>query len=620
MIFLYPYFLYFLPLGLVPLIWHLINLRTRRTVIVPSNFFVQQLRRNQRRRFWVSDWLELMLEMLFIFMLIFLFSSPRTPAHVKSGGDIYVFIDNTASIYEKYNINAAEEYKQKVFALYNSLEQTQRLFLFNVNMVKNSSQPVMIENKKELNRFFQEQLIYNTGFQLKELKEYIDFNKALFYDPDTRLILLSDFSRELFQKKFYIKGKKIYLYDNHYRENYMVNVNSGFANKIFFINNNVPFKARLLHKGVYCENRISLFKGKDRVFIKSYAVSDDREINIDTSLKFKKPGLHIITMVIENEIRRTKYYYPVFISDQINIAFLHNRKPAYIPFFKALLQEDIKKGNISIKNKDIDFVISSGSPLPDNLRPGEGKKNIVFLYPDQDIKILNDTLNYKYGIPVRIKSSVDQARTFVKAEQYFDGVYSIFNRGKNLEHIYVKRYYRIQNRTGDTNMQTVVRLANNDPFFIKGRDFILFPFDPALDNCNLFLTGSAVSLILQIFLDMQWRQQLWPVSPARAAYQKGIYPAMQNYAEQYLFPYGVYTNRQQVFLCNPAAEKYLQDTFDDFASFFADYSLLSAAGFSMGTAPDGCFLSYNLFIFLVLLILLVLLLYIFIKKAKYAGY
>ncbi len=197
--FLYPTFLYALPLALIPIIIHLFNFRRYKTVYYSNVQFLKQVKEQNKSVRKIKNILVLLFRILAIISLVIIFAGPYIPPEkgkYTGNNSVIIYVDNSFSTQaEGQNGRLFETIKSKAQEVVDTYND-ENLFLF----LNNDLNPKHLHfvSKKQIKEFISESKL--SGYTLK-MSEIIKKTKQLAKDQNPNgkadLYLISDFQKSI---------------------------------------------------------------------------------------------------------------------------------------------------------------------------------------------------------------------------------------------------------------------------------------------------------------------------------------------------------------------------------------------------------------------------------------
>jgi len=327
LIFLSPFFLYFIPASFIPLIIHLILSKKSKIVFIPSIIFWKKILKEKKGLWSLKNILLIIIRMLLILGIILLFAEPIFKVDKqKVNKKNYIFVDRSYSmLLRERNKTLKEEAEEVLKNLLDNLKgESVSLYFFDESLEKVFSGTLRDFNFLDKDLFISYKPS-NFGCILEELSDK---------EADSRVLIISDFNRNNF------KGLKDMSILNRFFTIFLMlgkNAENSSINKIlksYFSDTGETF-IRAEIKGNIGKNLIlSVFSNNKKKFtgilnIKNKRIFKDIFFNEQTKELFSSGYLEISK---DNLSEDNLYYFSIKQKKKMNIGIL-NGSPSNI-FYK----------------------------------------------------------------------------------------------------------------------------------------------------------------------------------------------------------------------------------------------------------------------------------------------
>ena len=532
MSFLSPNILWALIFAFIPLIIHIFNKLTTKTINFSSIQFLKKLETSKIKFFKIKELVLLLLRTLIIIFLVLAFSRPVISGYFtitdssNQSSHIAIIIDNSASMsYENNQISLFDKSKNNAYELLTKLNSNFFLDVYQTTPFKRVASERII-NQKRITEILNKISISGAKDNLyyvinSSLKTSDKLNKVFGNVPNKELYIFSDFPASILKnEKLDLMGWRTYLFMmDEYKKNVRINeakVNNliKYPNQLLSIETNISNSSSLEIKDL----EVELFTND----IKSAQLVSNLKPNIKKNFEFKVySGQSNITngwFKIPNDDfdLDNKKFFQFRLTKKIKILFFHNEGEFSGPIKYVFSSINHSNDYLEIENhsynsfgynrmSDKDLIIFY-NPIDFNDEQislirnyQKSQKSFLIFLGDSNTNLFSD-LNYKTSF----NSNIDNEDDFFSLNKInFEN--PIFNNFpvKNLidEMPKIKKYNPILNMSDYTKL---LNLSNGDPFLFEinqnGNKSIVFTSLMNLDWSDLPINGIFIPLMHRIIV------------------------------------------------------------------------------------------------------------------------
>ena len=504
MAFVSPFFLYALPLALLPVLWHFIIRRETGRDTIASLYFMEKIYGTRSRRLLFSNWLELFLEVLFISFLILSFAKPYFQG--QHPHRFYLCLDNSASSFETVKDRIEAGLLDDFWA---TVDDSSQVFFFDLSFVGRDEPPREVGNKKEfLNAFFTSTSIEKSKVNMSHLDQYLA-DWVLAPSREGPLILISDLKKNHFNRASRLPNLRVHYYDiDSHRDQVTFSLRPS-AKTLQFIGEEIDLT--LLAQTTKHPRSVSLeiLEDEESLFVEEITLRAARE-KISLPLRFEEPGYHHlrVTLTYKNAVTKREVtqedFYTLFIAEPIDLYLQSSKRTFFL--LKKMFSLDVERGHINLGDKQTlyreappDVALVTSYQYPNALSWLSDTPLMLFVPKGVDIKALNDFLQYHFSVTFnvthRLFSSASTDTSKVTAN--LPGAFELLNNVANINNLNLEGEINVQSLGGG-----VISRYNGGSFLTFDKKLVLYGFDAEAKDSQFLQSAVGLSFIYQSILHL----------------------------------------------------------------------------------------------------------------------
>ena len=499
MAFLSPIFLYFIPLCLFPILWHLNRQRKIRQRKIASLYFVDQIYGAISRKLLFSNWLELLLEMLFIILLCLSFANPYLPDKNRNANDVYFILDNSPS-----SLNTLKKWvvQENVLNEFWSILNDKNIYFCDFAMISRNISPRKILDKRE----FIENIILmemaDSELNMAKFDDYI-INWIKETLGQSTLVIISDFKENHFNKPTIIDDLKVHYYNIH------PDLDNVFFS-VFPPNKKLEFTGgpsdlKLITTITKPPKNISLeiIEGEKPLFLEEINLLSTRE-QINVPILFDKNGYHHlrVKMTYQDQLTGKEIIREDFVTFYVSspLTIYIQSSSEYFSLFQKMFSFDIEKKNIKLinqkplqENERFDIAIVTAYDNPMDLAWLRETPMVLFIPKEVELKTLNNFLQNELLMDVNlIERFWNEEHENAKPSPELTGPFELLKDVTDINKIILD---------GEVSIQSydlpIINRKTGGSFLSLGEKVVLYGFDAESPNSSFLPSTTGLGFIYQ---------------------------------------------------------------------------------------------------------------------------
>lgn len=590
--FLHPLYLALLPLTLLPFLWHRLFRKKILHAEVASLYFLKRLIRERTRSRIISPNWEMILEMLFIFLVILAFAHPVPRALTESVRHVSFFIDNSPSFWQGRHRDETRE-------LVDWARQKKEVSVFSWGEVIADLLPKKIETREDFQDYVSGTALENGAPQFQRLSEYLQRHRDFLGSEDAEVILLSDLRGNHFRNDFRFAGRGPAWLAEEPEKIPQLRVETP-QNPIRFPGESeaIRLRAEGLSESAAYGLRLYRVSGTNRELVHASQITPNGAggVSEELTVKLETPGLQAYEIrLLQGEETLSRHYLSLFAVPKIRLGLFPERQTPAADLIRTMLDYDIRKGNISLDPVNFDVFLIHQFDRNDALLPFRGKKGILFLPSGKPVRELNDVLQRGLGLDLRIRKE-KVTSLHLKPISIFPAPLEVLSPSGDEREIVFQRSYQCE------SPGTILSFEDESPLLMRSGGLFVFAGDADPKRSDFLGSAMALPVLLELLkaLDLPKTLQYEDAGSARST--EGFRPIVENAGEGLAIPTGIYEDDHKRIHVNEDPEERLAPVFEEvkkrfpglkkiprrelsgsgsYSSFFSVRSLLLMAAFSI---------------------------------------
>ncbi|MBL8993804.1 MAG: BatA domain-containing protein [Spirochaetia bacterium] len=574
--FLFPYYLFLLPLTFLPFLWHrLFRKKILHTEIASLYFLKRLIRERTRSRVISANW-EMILEMLFIFLIILAFAHPVPRALTESVRHLYLFIDNSPSFWQG-------RHREEAGTVVEWARQKKEVQVFSWTEVLADLLPKKVENREDFQDYASGLLLENGNPQFQALAEYLRRHRDFLGVEDAEVILLSDLRANHFQSAFRFAGRGPAWLAEDSEVQAQLRVET-LPNPVRF-----PGESEIVH--VHAEGlsesavyALQLYRilGTNRTLVHASQFPQGKGggASEDLSVRLEEPGLHAYELrLLRGEETLSRHYLSLFACPKIRLGLFPERRTPAAELLRTMLEYDIKKGNVALDPVNFDLFLIHDFDRSESLVPFRGKKGIIFWPSGKPVRDLNDVLQRSLGLDLRIRKEKTSPLPH-KPVSVFPAPLEILSPSGDERETIFQRSYQCE------SPGTILAFEDETPFLMRSGQVFVFAGDADPRRSDFLGSAMALPVILELLKTLNLSKTLQYERAGASRAEEGFRPVVENMGEGLRVRTGIFEDDKKRIHVNEDPEERLAPVFEGLKKHFPNLKkiprreLSSSAGIS----------------------------------------
>lgn len=503
MTFLYPGFLWALTAIAIPIIIHIFNFRTYKTVYFSNTELIENIEQESKARNRIKEWLILLFRILAITALVLAFANPikRTSQAFKPNCQKAqaIYIDNSFSMSNiNTDLNNFNIAKSKASEILQSFSPDTKFLIIDNNLFSAQTHFYIrdvasdIVSGIEMSPNFK-----NADFIINRIKKIYKDNNII---CKPNIYFITDFQKTSFNPKAVLSDTNINLFlipiANQNIENLYID-SVWFENPFHIINSPDSINVSIVNSGDVdlSDKQISLYINDTLITMNTFDIQANQTKQLTIKFNNIKSGYLSCKLVIDDLPVNfdNNFYFDYYISPKIKILLVEKDKDKFVEtFYSNEKYFDLKIVNDNIPVSELSnyqAVILDG-----NISISSGNKNYLYDYVENggilmyipDLKGSEQIYNQiatRFSLP----QFTNQSNQVLEINQIdlHDKIYknSIQSIKPNSVFPHSNYYYKIAN-TADYHIYSILKFENNNPFlFYKNiKDGVIYVFTSSLQK------------------------------------------------------------------------------------------------------------------------------------------